>query len=520
MSTTHYDAIIIGGGHNGLTAAAYLARGGRRVAVLERKGVVGGAAISSAPFKGLDARLSRYAYLVSLLPNKIVQDLALDITLLRRRVASYTPTVRQQRDTGLLIHNDDAARTAESFAALGCAQDAAAYARFYQLTTALARHIFPTLTQPLQSKAALYAQLQHDADAREAWAWFIERPLGEAVEHFFADDLVRGVVFTDAKIGALTHPHDPTLLQNRTFLYHVIGNGTGEWRVPQGGMGAVSGALAVSARQHGAALVTGAHVSAVHSDGRRAEVHYSQDGDMHTLSADWVLVNAAPQVLDTLLSRAPRAKPRGVSFKINMLLTRLPELRARGIAPHDAFSGTFHIDEGYQTMIDSYHAARDGRLPSIIPSEIYCHTLTDPSILSPSLAAAGYHTLTLFGLDAPAEAFDGPDRAATTQAVLTHLLTRINATLAEPLEDCLARDADDLPCIEAKSARDLEDELGLPNGNIFHADLAFPFDDARAAQWGVETDIANVLLCGSGAVRGGAVSGIAGHNAAMKVLHG
>ena len=162
-------------------------------------------------------------------------------------------------------------------------------------------------------------------------------------------------------------------------------------------------------------------------------------------------------------------------------------------------------------------------LPDPLPSEVYCHTLTDPSILGPDLRAAGYQTLTLFGVHAPARLFrDDPDgmRDRARDAALRAL----QAVLAEPLEDCLAIDADGRPCVEVVTPVDLEAELRMPGGHIFHGDLAWPWlaDDVAprtpAEAWGVATAHPGVLLCGSGAVRGGAVSGLGGHNAAMAVL--
>src|SRR6187549_457213 len=113
---TRHDVVIVGGGHNGLVAAAYLARAGRSVIVLERRDHVGGAAVSERPWPGVDARLSRYAYLVSLLPRVIVDDLGLSLGLVRRRVSSYTPDPRVGGAHGLLVDNGDAAATAASFA--------------------------------------------------------------------------------------------------------------------------------------------------------------------------------------------------------------------------------------------------------------------------------------------------------------------------------------------------------------------------------------------------------------------
>jgi phytoene dehydrogenase-like protein len=318
----------------------------------------------------------------------------------------------------------------------------------------------------------------------------------------------------------LAHPHDPSLLQNRTYIYHVIGGGTGEWRVPVGGMGALTGGLAACARASGAEILTSATVQHI-VPGHR-EVEFIYEDRTHITQARFVLVNVAPTVLARMLPPdgfVADTNPEGAAFKINMLLKRLPTLKAQGYTPEQAFSGTFHMDQGYQAMIESYESATRGVIPDPPPGEMYCHSLTDSSILSPELAAAGYQTITLFGLDMPYRLFK-QDNEATREEVLQRYLRAINQFLAEPIEDCLAQDENGKPCIEAKSAVDLEAELGLPAGHIFHKDSTWPFveDESQAGQWGVETGYANIFLCGSGAQRGGCVSGIPGHNAAMKVL--
>ncbi|MER7623234.1 NAD(P)/FAD-dependent oxidoreductase [Streptomyces sp. NPDC126503] len=505
-----YDAVVVGGGHNGLTAAAYLARAGRTVLVLERLDVTGGAAVSTRPFAGVDARLSRYSYLVSLLPAKIVRDLGLRFAVRKRSVSSYTP----HGDGGLLVGGGEE-RTRASFAALtGSDRAYEAWREFYGRTGRAARRIFPTLTEPLPTRAGLRARL----DDPEAWRTLFEEPLGIAVERAFADDLVRGVVLTDALIGTFTHAHDPSLRQNRCFLYHVIGGGTGDWNVPVGGMGALTDALADAARAAGATILTGHEVTRVETDGRRAEVTYrTPDGAEATAAAGHVLVNASPRHLAELLGETPPPSPEGAQLKVNMLLTRLPRLRDRSVDPREAFAGTFHVAEGYGQLATAHAEAAAGRLPTAPPSEIYCHSLTDPTILGPDLAARGHHTLTLFGLHTPARLF-AADHDAARAALLGATLDQLDAHLDEPIADCLARDADGRPCLEARTPLDLERELRLPGGHIFHRDLSFPYAEEGAGRWGVETRHANVLLCGAGAVRGGGVSGIPGHNAAMAAL--
>ncbi|MFI2617152.1 phytoene desaturase family protein [Streptomyces sp. NPDC018584] len=509
-----YDAVIVGGGHNGLVAAAYLARAGRSVLLLERLGGTGGAAVSSRPFAGVDARLSRYSYLVSLLPKKIVRDLDLDFRVRTRTISSYTPTERAGRPTGLLVGGGEA-RTRQVFARLtGDSREYEAWRSFYAMTGQVARRVFPTLTEPLPSRD----ELRDRVDDATAWRTLFEEPIGTAIEERFADDLVRGIVLTDGLIGTFADAHDPALRQNRCFLYHVIGGGTGDWNVPVGGMGALTGALADSARIAGARLRTGCEVTRIDTDGRRGEVTYREgDSGERTVAARHVLVNASPQALAALLGEEPPAPAEGAQFKVNMLLKRLPRLRDTSVDPQEAFAGTFHIAEGYEELATAYAQAAGGATPTVPPSEIYCHSLTDPTILAPDLVERGYQTLTLFGLHTPARLF-ARDNDAVRADLLKATLDQLDAHLAEPIADCLALDAEGRPCVEAKTPLDLERDLRLPGGHIFHGDLAFPYAEEGSGRWGVATRHANVLLCGAGAVRGGGVSGIPGHNAAMAAL--
>ncbi len=516
----HYDAVIVGGGHNGLVAAAYLSRAGLSVLVLERQPHTGGAAVSERVFSGVDARLSRYSYLVSMFPQKIISDLGLHFESRRRAVASFAPVLRDGKHKALLISNTSPEDTAASFRALtGGDEEYKAYRRYYDLIGLFAERVWPTMLEPLLTREQMKQRFV-GKDESEAWDVLVEKPLGESIERRFRDDNVRGAVFTDAKIGVLTRPHDPSMLQNRTFIYHIIGGGTGEWRVPVGGMGALTGGLADSARSAGAEIVTSASVGRI-MPGQPSEVEFVHDEKTHTVQARFVLANVAPTVLAKMLPDSPESNDsvEGAAFKINLLLKRLPKLKASGYTPQQAFSGTFHIDEGYQAMQDSYRSAIRGQIPDRPPGEMYCHSITDPSILSPELAAAGYQTITLFGLDMPYRLFHDDNERVRREA-LRRYLAAINQYLDEPLEDCLAQDADGKPCIEAKSAVDLEAELNLPAGHIFHNDCTWPFtdDEGQAGQWGVETNYPNLFICGSGAQRGGCVSGIPGHNAAMKVL--
>ncbi|KAK0649531.1 phytoene dehydrogenase [Cercophora newfieldiana] len=524
LTAAAYDVVIVGGGHNGLTAAAYLAKAGRSVLLLERLDSTGGAAVSALAFQGIEARLSRYSYLVSLLPQKIVQDLGLDLKLVRRRYSSYTPAPGHPDGAGLLVDNQDEEATRASFGRIGAGNDAPAFAALYRDTTRVAEALWPTVTEPLLRRSEVKSRVGDD----ELWASIFERPIGQLIEARIADDLVRGVVATDALIGTFATPQDASLQQNRCFLYHVIGGGTGDWDVPIGGMGNVTRQLADVARCAGATILTGAEVKSIAPNGT-VSYRLSADDTHHTVNGGHVLANVAPYVLDQLVNpgqitpTVPR--PEGSQVKVNLLLSRLPKLRDFSVSPEAAFGGTFHINELYSQLSTAFASAENGSIPEVLPCEIYCHSLSDPSILGPDLVASGAQTLTVFALHAPDRLITAENNDAQRERLQQAVLSSLNSVLAEPIEGLLLKDTQGKPCIETKTTRDIEQALNMPGGNIFHGPLSWPFaeDDAPldtpGQRWGVATQYGErILLCGSGAVRGGAVSGIGGHNAAMAVL--
>ena len=505
------DVVIVGGGHNGLVAAAYLARAGLRVRLLERLAQVGGAAVSAQIFDGVDARLSRYAYLVSLLPARITDDLGAAVRLARRPYSSYTPDPATAGRTGLLVGPQS------TFGAVGAHDDERAFAAFYRRCRLVTERLWPTLLEPLRTREQARREVVDGGDSQAAAAWreMVDRPIGHAIADAIGNDLVRGVVATDALIGTFARLDDPSLQQNVCFLYHLIGGGTGEWHVPVGGMGAVSAALAAAAVGAGAEIITGAEVYAIDPNG---EVHYRRHDDEHAVRGRFVLAGVTPAVLAGLLGERSPASDHGAQVKVNMVLRRLPRLRDDGVTPEQAFGGTLHVNETWTQLETAYSRAAANVLPDPLPCEIYCHSLTDPSILSPALRESGGATLTVFGLHTPHAL--SASRDLLTDAVLNSL----NCVLAEPIQDVVMTDANGLRCIETTTTRDLEHALGMTGGNIFHGALRWPFADdddlldTPARQWGVETAHERILLCGAGARRGGAVSGIGGHNAAMAVL--
>ncbi len=499
MSSKKYDVVIVGGGHNGLVAATYLARAGKSVRVLEANPEIGGASQSVRTFPEYDANLSRYSYLIALLPDKIIQDLGLSFECLSRDVSSYTP---YGENKGLYVSRVWDKATESSFNEIDpSGKEGGAWQDFYAEVAEFAERIAPTLLEPLKTRSELRKQIDLDS----TWQYLVEEPIGKVITERFTNDVVRGVVLTDALIGTFASAFD--IQANICFLYHLIGNGTGEWKVPKGGMGALVSELVRVAKESGVEISLNSKAVKVESTSAGVSVAL-ENGEV--VSADYLLSNAAPQVLARLRGASAPESLDGSQMKINILLKRLPKLKS-GIDPRLAFAGTFHANESFTQFESVYKDAKNGVMPQKMPIEMYCHTLTDPSILGQELQDAGYQTLTLFGLHTPASLFDG-DNEAARDAALQSALASLNDYLAEPIEDVIA-------AIEVKTPLDIEAAISLPRGNIFHKDLSMPFrEDGTDEAWGVETDDPRIFICGAGAVRGGGVSGIPGHNAAMAIL--
>lgn len=510
--------LVVGGGHNGVVAAILAANAGHRVTVLERSEHVGGASVGAAVFAGHDVRLSRYSYLVSLFPDALLRRLGVQLPLLSRPVSSYTPTRRDGRDTGLLVERVPGAATRDSFREVtGGDDEFAAWESWYGELAAMAAVLAPGLSGPLRRRSAVRDAVVAAAGA-PLWDDVFENPIGAAITRRFADDLVRGVVATDALIGTHSSLFADDLSANRCFLYHLIGRGTGEWLVPRGGMGTLTDALEARARAVGVDLRCGVEVVEV-DEGPTAVTVIGRDteGRATEFTGSQVLAAVAPAVVDGWLGRES-VRAVGAQLKINMLLDRLPRLKS-GADPVTAFAGTTHLHEGFAELERAHRVSAAGAIPTPLPGEVYCHSVTDPSILG-SAAGRGAATLTLFGLHTPVDLFiDDPDGARDRATAAA--LAALQDYLAEPLEDCLARDAHGRPCLDVATPLDLQHTLALPGGNIFHGDLCWPFaaDDEElvtpAHRYGVAVDGSErILLAGAGSRRGGGVSGLGGEAAA------
>ena len=507
---TTADVVVVGGGHNGLVAAVLAAQAGWRVTLLERSPRPGGATVGDTLFPPHPARVSRYAYLVSLMPQDLISRMGIDLTLASRAVSSYTPTLHEGVPAGLLVEREPGPATEESFRHLtGSDSEYRSWQQFYGEMHTMAGALAPMLSGPLPRRAAARDAVIAAA-GEQIWTDVVEQPLGEMIVRRFADDTVRGVVATDGLIGTWTSLFDPELLANRCFLYHLIGGGTGEWLVPVGGMGAVTDALLARARELGVDIRCGVEVSAVDEGTNKVTILGAHDGRPVEIPAGHLLAAVAPAVVDRWLGREP-VLPTGAQIKINMLLNRLPALASR-MDPRTAFAGTMHLEEGFWDLEAAYATAAGGSVPAVVPGEVYCHSLTDSSILNGFSGA----TLTLFGLHTPVDLFRADPEGSRAKAAEGALIA-LQKHLAEPLLNCLARDADGRPCLDIASPLDLETSLAMPGGNIFHDDLSWPWladgftTDTPAERYGVDIPgSTRILLAGAGSRRGGGVSGLGG----------
>ncbi len=519
--SSHYDVIILGGGHNGLIAAAYLSKAGKRVLVVEKNSELGGATTSVKPFKGMEAYLSRYSYLVALLPNQIIQDLNLDFELLPRHVISYTPDPRDPSKGLLITHEIDQKKKAfEALMGAEAKQNLEEWDTFYESANLVAQKIAATFLEPLPTIKAL-----KEIIPQEDWQQMIDMPIGKTLQSSVKDDLLQGIIATDALIGHFVDA-DTDFSANLCFLYHLVS----DWKVPKGGMGRLVDSLIKQCQKNQTTFILNAQVTEIDTSLAEPIVKFEHQGQIYHVQSRSVLSNFAPQILNRLAKQtiaeiAPKTQAEidyhvGAQVKVNLLLKRLPKLKS-GEDPNIAFCGTFHVNELYSQLKLAYEQAKNGQIPDVIPCELYCHTLTDPSILSAELINQGYHTLTLFALQLPSHLFkEEPEKK---QAIVQKkILDGLNLFLAEPIEDCLAVDIDGKPCIEFKLPQALEKEISLPNGNIFHRYFSKPFLESEENSEnlrGIETLNPNIFLCGAGAIRGGGVSGIPGYHAAQKLLN-
>ncbi len=520
------DAIVIGAGHNGLTAAAYLARAGLRTLVLERRHLVGGACVTEELWPGF--RISRAAYVTGLLRPAVVRELGLGargLRLLRRAPSSFTPLPDGR---GLLLGPDLEAscRQIRRFSR----RDAERYPAYQRLLDRTARALEPMLdVPPPDLPRPRWRDLRPLlALARGAWGVGADLPraisllLGPAratLESWFESEPLRATLATDAVIGAWAAPSTPGT--GYVLFHHVMGQVHGErgvWAYVEGGMGRLSEALAAAARDAGAELRTESPVAAIEVDAGRVRGVRLEDGS--AVEAGTVVSNLDPQrtllgllgpehLPEPLRSEVAALDFRSPSLKMNLALDRLPAFRGRpsdGVGPHHV--GTIHVGAtDLDALEHSFDAARAGRLPERPMIE-----LTLPSSLDASLAPPGRHVASLFVQHVPYALLDSGweverDRFAD------RVLALVDEVAPGFSESVLHR--------EVLAPPDLERIFGLTGGNIFHGAMSLDrlaFMRPLPGWSRYRTPLRGLYLCGAGTHPGGGVMGACGRNAAGEIL--
>ncbi len=524
--TSSYDAIIIGAGHNGLVTAGYLARAGWKVLVLERRPVVGGACVTEAVFPGY--RVSTASYLVSLLQEKVVRELELPrygYKVFPKDPAYFAP----YPDGRHMFMYQDMARTCREIAKFS-AQDAERYPNYETYIERIAKLIEPLLLQPppqfppqrlndwldplRAGRTLLGLSPKQLADAVK----LMTRSVQAILDEWFESDALKVALATDGVIGTNGGPRTPGTAY--VLLHHVmggVGGVRGLWGFVEGGMGAITQALAASAQAHGAQILTDAPVAKVRTRNDSATGVVLADGSEY--AGKVVISNADPKrtflnlversaLPEEFVAQIESYQCEGSSFKLNLALGELPDYSAfPGTTLGPQHKGTTHICPTMEYLERAWDDAKFGK-----PSERPLLEITIPTAYDSSLAPAGKHTMGVFVQYAPYTLRD-----STWPEEKESFIRRIIDTLAEY--------APNLPGViehvHALSPLDLEQEYGLTGGNIFHGELSLDqlFFMRPVLGWArYATPVRNLYLCGSGTHPGGGVTGAPGHNAAMELL--
>ena len=519
------DAVVIGAGHNGLVCGTYLARSGLRVAIVERREVLGGAASAEELWPGY--RVSRGAYVAGLLRPAVVRELGLasrGLRLLRRAPSSFTPLPDGR---GLLLGAD----RAQSCASIRrfSVRDAIAYPEYEAFLDRVARWLEPLLDATPPDPARLRA-----ADLPLLWrmargAFALRRELPDiaslllgparaALESWFTSEPLRATLATDAVIGAFAPPSTPGT--GYVLFHHVMGETHGErgvWAYVEGGMGRLAEALAAAARDAGAEIRRGAEVARILvRDGRARGVALADGSE---IEAPLVVSNADPrrtlfgltgrEHLPERIARSLDAlDPRSGSAKLNLALDRLPSFRGSAPGAGPEHRGTIHLGAQDLDAIESaFQAAAAGRIPERPIVE-----LTLPSALDPTLAPPGRYVASMFVQYVPPAL---PSEAWT--ALRGELAARCFA-LADEVAPGFG--ASVLHC-EVLAPPDLESLFGLSGGQIFHGAMSLErllFMRPVPGLAPYRTPVAGLYLCGAGTHPGGGVMGACGRNAAREIL--
>ena len=547
-----YDAIVIGGGHNGLVAASYLARAGKRVGVFEKRHLVGGAAVTEEIIPGF--KFSRASYVYSLFRPEIVKDLNLHkygLTLLQRIPSSFTPHPRKDGlslTLGGTIEEDIAEISKFS------KKDAEAYPKYNALLERYSAALRPLLDMaPPDPALAMSSPFSFDyfdnmkdslttashlgglGSELPGFFEFLTSPATKILDRWFESEELKATLATDAIIGAMISPSTPGSAY--VLLHHVM---CGTWMNVKGGMGALSDSIAASAKDLGAEIFTNSTVKRIitteessslsrggEKPGKQAcGIEVDIGGQVRTIRAPFVLSCAPPSTTflrllgdtdlpDDFVRQIETLNATSGSVKINLALSRLPNFNCKpnhqeggSAMPHHR--GTIHF-ETHTSQIEA--AFRDAAFENK-PSSRPVIEMTIPTVLDPALAPPGKHVALLFCQYAP-YSISGGGWDATGQR------EKFAQCVYSVIEDYAPGFTASIEGSDILTPLDLERIFGLPGGNIFHSSMGldqlfFNRPAPRFARY--RTPCKGLYLCGAGAHPGGGVMGAAGRNAARVCL--
>jgi phytoene dehydrogenase-like protein len=522
-----WDVVIVGGGHNGLVAAAYLAAAGLRTLVCERRDIVGGAAVTEHPF-GPEYAVTSLSYVVSLLPADIVADL-------RLREHGYLvypqgPYFAPRADGRYLALPHETAARHDQIAKFS-ANDAAAYPQYEARLGALAAILGPLLTQippklgsraprDLLGQARLLARLR-GVDARLAvdLTRLLTGSVADLLDQYFESDALRGVLSVSGVIGMWAGPRSSGT--GYVTLHHHIGDAagqTGAWGFPRGGMGAVSWALATAAKTFGAQIWTGSAVARICAGPGRDKVTGVELANGRRLTAGTVITTVHPRVAfleliepgvlpDDFTADISRWQTRSGAVKINLALDRLPVFASHPGVDPQLHGGTIVLAESLDEIEGAFQDAVRGS-PSAVPFADICI----PSVFDDSLAPAGQHVMSMFTQWVPHQYADQPD-AAELGSYADRVVGRMEAVAPGFTASVLHR--------QVIGPHQMQHEYGLVGGNIFHGELTIGqmFHARPAAGYAdLRTPLRGLYQAGSATHGGGGVTGIPGRNVVRQIL--
>jgi phytoene dehydrogenase-like protein len=520
---TKYDAIVIGGGHNGLTAAAYLGRAGRTVLVLERRHVLGGAAVTEEVFPGF--RFSVCSYVVSLLRPEIIRDL--DLPRHGLEILPLDGTFTPMPNGDYLWRVNDHAKTRREIARHS-KLDAEAYDEYGKAMVEMARFVKPILnmTPPdpmslnpreLMKLLVLGRRFRALGDAdRFNQVQLLTMSAVDFLDQWFETDVLKATMSASGIIGTFLGVRSPGTAY--VLLHHYMGEIDGafrSWGFARGGTGAISNAIAASARESGVEIRPQAPVAHISVQNGRATGVVLANGD--EVSADLVVSSVDPNLtflrfIDAkdlpgeFLDEVRRYKFRGSSGKVNLALDALPNFTCLpGDGPH--LRGALSISPSIDYMEHAYDQAKYGAFSRRPYIDMVIPTLTDPSVAPP-----GKHILSCFVQYAPYKLSSGTwdeQREAFGRTVIDTI-----AEYAPNIRDIILNQ-------QVLTPLDLEREFGLTEGNIFQGELTLEqlFFARPVPGWAqYNTPIRNLWMCGSATHPGGGIMGAPGRNAALRIL--